>query len=106
MTGSCVPPHGPSLRRGVSHHVCMEVPVLGWSGAVEGVVRWFNPEKGFGFLVTEQLPDEVFVHYSAVAGDGWRTLRAGVRVRFQLELGPRGPRAACVQVLAPPADPL
>lgn len=62
-------------------------------------MRWFNPDKGFGFLVAEQLADEVFVHYSAIEAEGWRTLRAGARVRFQLEVGPRGPRAAHVQVL-------
>ncbi len=70
-----------------------------------GTVRWFNPDKGFGFLVTDERGEDVFVHYSGIAGNGWRSLQAGTRVRFELELGPRGPRAVAVEVLAPPEAP-
>ena len=73
--------------------------------AVVGTVRWFNPDKGFGFLVSDGGAEDVFVHYSAIAGSGWRSLRAGARVRFQLEAGPRGPRAVHVEVLDPPEAP-
>lgn len=57
-----------------------------------GTVKWFNPTKGFGFVTTEEGKD-VFVHFSAIQGDGFKTLEDGQAVNFDLEDGPRGPQA-------------
>jgi cold shock protein len=63
-----------------------------------GTVKWFNDQKGFGFLSQENGPD-VFVHYSAIdtQGDGFRSLAEGDRVEFSIEAGPKGPAAANVR---------
>ncbi len=63
-----------------------------------GVVKWFNEKKGFGFIEQEQGPD-VFVHYSAIQGDGFKTLYEGNRVSFEVENGQKGPAAANVSVI-------
>ncbi|MBN1654252.1 MAG: cold-shock protein [Deltaproteobacteria bacterium] len=54
-----------------------------------GVVKWFNDAKGFGFIKQENEPD-VFVHYSQIVGEGFRTLEEGQEVRFELKEGPKG----------------
>ena len=61
----------------------------------EGIVKWFNSEKGFGFIAMEG-GDDVFVHYSAIQGDGYKTLEEGQRVTFDIIQGPKGPQAANV----------
>ena len=61
----------------------------------EGIVKWFNNSKGYGFIGRDNEPD-VFVHYSAIAGDGYRTLQEGDRVTFEIVQGPKGPQAADV----------
>ncbi len=62
---------------------------------MEGRIKWFNNSKGFGFIGGENGAD-VFVHYSGIVGDGYRTLKEGDRVRFELVQGPKGPQAANV----------
>ena len=62
---------------------------------IEGTVKWFNDSKGFGFLSREGGPD-VFVHHSAIVGDGFKSLTEGDRVRFDVEASPKGPRATNV----------
>ena len=62
-----------------------------------GTVKWFNNAKGFGFIEREEGPD-VFVHYSQITGDGYRTLREGQYVQYDLRSGPRGQFAENVQV--------
>lgn len=62
----------------------------------QGTVKWFNAEKGFGFIELEGGGD-VFVHYSAISGDGFKTLEEGQRVVFDITEGDRGPQAANVQ---------
>jgi len=57
-----------------------------------GKVKWFNEQKGFGFIEQENGPD-VFVHYSSIAGDGFKTLAEGDDVEFELTEGPKGPKA-------------
>ncbi|HJK96582.1 MAG TPA: cold shock domain-containing protein [Polyangiaceae bacterium LLY-WYZ-14_1] len=58
-----------------------------------GTVKWFNNAKGYGFIQREDGPD-VFVHYSQIAGDGFRTLQQGQEVAYELKDGPKGPFAA------------
>jgi CspA family cold shock protein len=65
---------------------------------IVGTVKWFNSGKGYGFLAQEGGPD-VFVHYSAIQGEGFRNLVEGQRVEFSIEQGPKGPQAANVVVL-------
>ena len=61
----------------------------------EGTVKWFNAEKGFGFITVEG-GDDVFVHFSAIQGDGFKTLEEGQAVTFEVESGDRGPQAVNV----------
>lgn len=63
---------------------------------VEGTVKWFNDAKGFGFIQREGEAD-VFVHYSAIEGDGFKSLDEGARVQFEIVDGPKGPAADKVQ---------
>jgi len=64
-------------------------------GRVQGSVKWFNESKGFGFIVPDE-GDEVFVHYSSILGDGFRSLAEGQRVEFDVVEGERGRQAANV----------
>lgn len=61
----------------------------------EGIVKWFNAEKGYGFISVEGN-DDVFVHFSAIQGEGFKTLEEGARVSFEIVNGNRGPQAANV----------
>ncbi len=61
-----------------------------------GTVKWFNADKGFGFITPEDGPD-VFVHFSAIAGDGYRNLDENDKVEFEITSGPKGPNAANVR---------
>ncbi|CAM3846638.1 cold-shock protein [Alicyclobacillus pomorum] len=63
----------------------------------EGIVKWFNADKGFGFISREN-GDDVFVHYSAILGNGYRALEEGQRVTFEVVQGPKGPQAANVTI--------
>ena len=62
----------------------------------QGTVKWFNAEKGFGFISVEG-GDDVFVHFSSIQSDGFKSLDEGQKVFFDVEQGPRGPQAANVQ---------
>ncbi|PXF55554.1 MAG: cold-shock protein [Deltaproteobacteria bacterium] len=63
---------------------------------MEGRVKWFNDKKGYGFIETDNEGD-VFVHYSAIQGEGFRSLQEGDKVTFDIEQSPRGPQAANVK---------
>jgi CspA family cold shock protein len=62
----------------------------------KGTVKWFNEQKGFGFIEQEDGPD-VFVHFSAIQTEGFKTLHEGQAVQFDVEDGPKGPQASNVQ---------
>ena len=61
----------------------------------QGTVKWFNPEKGYGFIRQENGED-IFVHYSSIAGDGFRSLEEGQKVEFDVAPGRKGPQATNV----------
>jgi CspA family cold shock protein len=65
----------------------------------EGVVKWFNAEKGFGFIAVDGGGPDVFVHFSAIEGDGYRTLDENQRVSFESSQGPKGPQADAVRAV-------
>jgi len=62
----------------------------------QGTVKWFNDQKGYGFIAQESGPD-VFVHFSAITGEGFRTIAEGQKVEFEVVNGPKGPQAANVR---------
>ncbi len=63
-----------------------------------GTVKWFNNTKGFGFIAPAEGGEDVFVHFSAIQGDGYRTLNEGQNVNFEVEQGPKGLQATQVSV--------
>jgi CspA family cold shock protein len=68
------------------------------SERINGTVKWFNGTKGYGFIERQGGPD-VFVHFSAIQGDGFKNLQEGQRVEFNVEQGPKGAQAANVVVV-------
>jgi cold shock protein len=67
------------------------------NSATRGTVKWFNDQKGFGFITPENGGKDVFVHQSAIIATGFRSLAEGDRVEFSIEQGPKGPAAANVK---------
>lgn len=64
----------------------------------QGTVKWFNNEKGYGFIAVDGGQD-VFVHYTAIQADGYRSLDEGQRVEFEVAQGPKGPQADLVRIV-------
>jgi CspA family cold shock protein len=62
-----------------------------------GVVKWFNAEKGYGFITVDEGGEDVFVHYSAIEMNGYRSLAEGQRVEFEVGTGAKGPQAEAVK---------
>jgi CspA family cold shock protein len=61
-----------------------------------GTVKWFSDEKGFGFITPDDDGKDLFVHHSAIQGDGYKSLPEGAKVSYEAEQGPKGPAAASV----------
>ncbi|TDF34931.1 cold-shock protein [Alteromonadaceae bacterium M269] len=68
------------------------------SNSVNGVVKWFNEDKGFGFLTPSEGGKDVFVHFRSIVSDGFKSLTEGQHVQFTIEQGQKGPQAANVIV--------
>lgn len=64
-----------------------------------GTVKWFSDEKGFGFIAPDDQSPDVFVHHSAILGDGYRSLNEGAKVSYDVEVGEKGPKALNVQLI-------
>ena len=64
-----------------------------------GTVKWFSDEKGFGFITPDDSGKDLFVHFSGIAGDGFRTLPEGAKVEYEAQEGPTGPNAANVRII-------
>ena len=65
----------------------------------KGTVKWFSDQKGYGFITPEDGSKDVFVHHSAILGEGFKTLREGQQVEFEITQGPKGPQASNVNKL-------
>ncbi len=61
-----------------------------------GSVKWFSDEKGFGFITPDEGSRDLFVHFSAITGDGYKSLAEGAKVSYEEEAGPKGPKAVNV----------
>jgi cold shock protein len=66
----------------------------------EGTVKWFSNEKGYGFITPDDGSKDLFVHFSSISGDGYRSLNDGGRVSYESEEGPKGPAATNVTELS------
>jgi cold shock protein len=64
-----------------------------------GTVKWFSDETGFGFIAPDERGNDLFVHHSAIAGGGFKTLAEGAKVEYDEEQGPKGPRATNVRTV-------
>ncbi|MBO0775585.1 MAG: cold-shock protein [Actinobacteria bacterium] len=65
----------------------------------QGTVKWFNPDKGFGFIAPDDGTSDVFVHHSVIDMDGYRTLEENQKVEYTVQQGPKGPQAAQVRAV-------
>ncbi|MBB5075847.1 MULTISPECIES: cold-shock protein [Nonomuraea] len=65
----------------------------------QGTVKWFNAEKGFGFIAPDGGAPDVFVHFSEIQGNGYRSLEDGQRVEFEITQGQKGPQASAVRAI-------
>ena len=64
-----------------------------------GTVKWFSDEKGFGFITPDDSGKDLFVHHSAIAGSGFKSLEEGAKVEYEAQDGPKGPNAAAVRTI-------
>jgi hypothetical protein len=74
------------LIQGTKIFISMEVPEMS-----QGTVKWFNSEKGYGFIANDEGGDDVFVHYSAIQAEGYKSLKEGQKVSFETETDPKNP---------------
>ncbi|MDA8362632.1 MAG: cold-shock protein [Gammaproteobacteria bacterium] len=65
-----------------------------------GTVKWFNASKGYGFISPTNGGDDVFAHFSAIEMDGYKTLKEGQQVQFEIQEGPKGPQATNIRALS------
>lgn len=65
-----------------------------------GTVKWFNNAKGYGFILPDEGEEDLFAHYSVIEMDGYKTLKAGQAVQYEVIQGPKGLHATCIQAVA------
>jgi cold shock protein len=90
---------GGSRYRGRSTSQPFDFGEGGSSVMAQGIVKWFNADKGFGFISQDGGGDDVFVHYSAIQSGGYRSLAENQRVEFEITQGQKGPQAEQVRVI-------
>lgn len=73
--------------------------------ATKGTVKWFNNAKGYGFILSEANQEDIFAHYSAIEMDGYKSLKAGQQVQFEVQFGEKGVHAAHIRPLEPATAP-
>src|SRR5438270_99943 len=98
-SGNCViaAAHRQSAAQIVHHHPKSSTETRTMRG--KGTVKWFNNDKGFGFITPEDGSKDLFVHHSAIQGSGFKSLAEGAKVSYDPEQGAKGPAAANVQAL-------
>ena len=69
--------------------------------ATKGTVKWFNNAKGYGFILSEANQEDIFAHYSAIEMEGYKSLKAGQQVQFEVQFGEKGVHAAHIRPLIP-----
>jgi CspA family cold shock protein len=94
MRSLTIPPEG-IIVIDVGNSIPINPKALGGFTLAQGTVKWFNETKGYGFITTDEGKD-VFVHYSAILGDGFKTLAEGQKVSFDVTQGQKGPQAVNV----------
>lgn len=72
----------------------------GYRAMATGIVKWFNASKGYGFISPSSGGDDLFAHFSAIDMDGYKSLKEGQQVEFEIQAGPKGPQAARIRTLA------
>jgi CspA family cold shock protein len=75
------------------------IEFVGSIGMAQGIVKWFNGEKGFGFIAPDDGTPDVFVHYSEISGNGYKSLDENQRVEFEVGQGQKGPQATNVRAV-------
>ena len=66
---------------------------------ISGTVKWFNDDKGYGFISPDEGGEDLFVHHTGIAGNGFKSLEEGAKVSYEAEDGPKGPAAASVEAI-------
>ena len=92
-------PAGDRNGHGVRSHVIPKIVLPEEKYMAQGTVKWFNADKGFGFIEPDDGTADVFVHHSAIQADGYRSLQENQRVEYTAGRGPKGPQAEQVQPL-------
>jgi len=91
----------PGLVGALGHQkpACPKVGILQGEYMATGTVKWFSDDKGFGFITPDDGGRDLFVHFTGIVGDGYRSLSEGVKVSYEEEAGPKGPKAVNVTKL-------
>src|SRR5690242_19012324 len=96
---SLVPFRGRSGPLGTGTGVCVSSAGIEGECMATGTVKWFSDDKGFGFITPDDGGRDLFVHFTGIVGDGYRSLAEGTKVSYEAEEGPKGPKAINVTKL-------